>query len=79
MPSLALVCLKYCIEQLTPSPLYFVVKVGRSYDVWKMTPKEMYARVKADPGVQDRLEQSPFSNRADAEKRANELNSDSGN
>ena len=78
MPSLALLCLKYCIEPLTPSPLYFVVKVGRSYDVWKMMPKEMYARVKADPGLQDRLEQSPL-NRADAEKRANELNSESGN
>jgi len=55
------------------------VKVGRSYDVWKMTPKEMYARVKADPDLQARLEQSPFSNRANAEKRANDLNSDSGN
>lgn len=58
--SLAPKRLQYCIEQHTSRPLYFVVKTGKSYEVWEMTAKEMYARVKADPRLRDRLEQSPF-------------------
>jgi len=53
------------------------VKTGKLYEVWELTAKEMCARVKADPSLRDRLEQSPFSTRADAEKHADGLNTQS--
>ena len=58
-------------------PLYFVVKVGRLYAIWKMTPEQMYARVNADPTLKDHLDRAPFKTRTEAEKRRDELNAGS--
>jgi len=54
--------------------MYFVVRVDGMYVVWEMTPKQMYARVNAESGLLDCLDQSPFATRAEAEQRRNTLN-----
>lgn len=54
--------------------MYFVVRVGGLHVVWQMTPKQMYARVNAEPGLLDCLHQHPFATQAEAVERRDTLN-----
>jgi hypothetical protein len=49
--------------------LFYVVKTLGGYAVWEATPQAAYDFTKEDPTLNARLDRTPFSTRAEAERR----------
>ena len=58
---------------MTDQTLYYVVRIGKTWDIWEMTSEAIAARAREDKTLVDRLDLRPFKARADAEKRVDKL------
>jgi len=53
---------------MTDQTLYYVVRIGKTWDIWEMTSEAIAARAREDKTLEDLLDFRPFNTRAEAEK-----------
>jgi hypothetical protein len=61
------------VETGSKRTLFYVVKRADDYFVWETTPSEIFEHTKEDPTLNNRVDRTPFTTRAEAEQRRREL------